>query len=370
MYDSRRSLIWLLPFLLLLLLPACSVMPVQPALEGFSSGALQQVRQQSAELERLQKLDAATPPQQQHIKQLRSNLQQFERAVIRRANRLEQQNDWHGAAQTLTGATRVLPDSTALSAAQRQLAERRHASEERVRMELAIHRGEQLLNDVEAYQRLQQLQGPGLMSWLELKNFHRKRRASADVLQEHAQRAMEREDYPLAQRALEVAQGLYGDDLQQNNELREALDRDLALISRQLRKTAVQPKKKAQTESAKAIRARKDKADITALHKALANGDLINARPYLDRLRQRSPQHPQLPSLQARFQTQLNTHIKSALKRGNDLYSQGEIERALGVWREAKTLAPSNVELLANIARAEKVLENLKALSMPARTSH
>ncbi|WP_295799590.1 tetratricopeptide repeat protein [uncultured Microbulbifer sp.] len=344
-------------FLLLPLLPACSLVPLQQqTLEGFPPDTVQRVRQQSAELEQLQKREVATPAQYQQIRQLRSSVQQFERDVIHTASGMERQDNWHGAEQLLQGATRVLPDSQVLASAHNNFAERRQLREERVRMELAIHRGEQLLKDAGAYEHLRQLQGPDPLTWLELKNYQRECRESAQSLQQHAQRALERKDYALAQHGLKIAQRLYGDDLQQDTDLRDSLQRNLTLANRQLRPAKPRP---AGTSH------RDDRAPVAELQQALDAGDLPSARQHLDQLRQQSPQDPRLLSLQSQFQTQVSNRVDGAIKRGNDLYSQGEIEQALEVWLEARTLDPDNVELLANIARAEKVLENLRALSPP-----
>ncbi|SHE76031.1 hypothetical protein SAMN04487965_0593 [Microbulbifer donghaiensis] len=355
MCDRRLALLW---FLLLPLLPACSLIPTQQqALEDFPADALQQVRQQSAELGRLQNLATATPAQQQQIKQLHSSLRQFERNVIHTASRLEKQDDWHGAERVLQGAKDILPQSQALYSAHQQFSERRQLHEERVRMELAIHRGEQLLKDAETYQRLQQLKGPDVLTWLELQNFHRKCRGSAQALQQHAQQALQREDYTLAQRGLKIARRLYGSDLLQDENQREKIDQDLALANRQLRPTKRHPAGDSQKKDNQIL--------VAEVQQALDAGDLLGARHHLNRLQQESPQDPLLLPLQSQFRTQLDARLEAAIKRGNDLYSEGKIERAVEIWREAKALDPENVELLTNIARAEKVLENLKALSAP-----
>ncbi|WP_323844850.1 hypothetical protein [Microbulbifer magnicolonia] len=343
--TSRSVLLWLL---LLPLLPACNLIPTQQqVLEGFPSDALQQVRRQSAELDWLQNLDIATPDQQRKIKQLHSNLRQFERDVIHAASRLEQQDDWHGAERILRHATGALPDSRILGSARQQLDERRQLREELVRMDLAIHRGEQLLKDAKAYQRLRQLKGAGLPTWLELNVYQHKCRKSAKELQHYAQRALERQDYALARRGLQIAQRLSGDDYQLDD-----IERDLALANRQLRQAKRQPAKASVENDA-----------VVELQQALDAGDLLSARQHLNRLQQRSPRHPQLAPLQAQFRTQLAVRVETAVKRGNDLYSRGDIDGALEIWREAETLDPDNVELLASIVRAETVLQNLRILS-------
>lgn len=369
MHDRRLASLCLSSCLLLLpLLPACSLVTPQPQkLEGFSADTLHQVHRHSAELEHLQKLNTLSRSQQQRVQYLRRSLQQFEQDVIRSADQLEHQENWQGAEEQLDSALRILPNSLQLSIAQKQLAERRELREERVRMELAIHQGEQLLKDTQAYQRLRQLQGPGVLNWLEMKNFDRKRRASAASLQEYAQRAIQRanrEDFVLAQRALTVAKGLYGDDLRltENGELGAAIERDLALTNRQLRPAKPQPVKTPQKKE--------QTISLTELKQALDSGNLLSAKQHLNQLRAQAPQHPQLAPLQSEFRAQLSSRVESALKRGNELYSQGEIERALEVWREAGTLAPDNVELQANIVRAEKLLENLRALSAPFSADH
>ncbi|SDJ58831.1 hypothetical protein [Microbulbifer yueqingensis] len=344
----RPILLWLL---LLPLLPACSLMPAQQqALEGLPPAALEEARRQSAELDQLQQLDIATPAQQKQIKQLHSSLEQFERDVIRAASRLEQQDDWHGAEQILHRATSALPDSRVLDSAREQLDERRQLREELVRMELSIHRGEQLLKDAKAYERLRQLKGPGLVTSLELKLYQRKRHKAAEELQYYAQRALERQDYSLARRGLQIAQRLYGDDYQSDN-----IERDLAEANRQLRKAKRPP-----------ARSSVDNKAVVEVQQALDTGDLLGARQQLNRLLQRWPRNPQLLDLQEQFRTRLSARVETAIKRGNELYSRGDISGALDVWREAKSLDPDNVELQASIARAEKLLQNLRALSTPS----
>lgn len=350
-------------FFLLPLLPACSLISAQQeGLKGFPPDVIQQVRQQSDELHQLAKLDTATTAQQQQIKQLRNELLQFERDVISTAGRLEQEEDWQRAEKILQAATRALPGSRAIATASLQLSKRRQVHEERVRMELEIHRGEQLLKDADAYFRLQQLQSPGLLTWLELKSHNRERRASAKALQQHAQRAMNRKDFALAQQGLQLSQRLYGEELQQDMELRAKLERDLAVVNRKLRPINPQPDQAPRIQDSQI---KDERLPISELRQALESGELLKAREYLNRLQLQSPQHPQLLPLQSLLHTLLNVRVETAINRGNELYSQGNIERALAVWREAKTLAPENVELQANIARAEKVLENLRALTAP-----
>lgn len=351
-------------FLLLPLLPACSLLPAQhQTLEGFSPESVQQVRLQSAELDQLQSQGALTPAQRKIAETLQGNLRQFEQDVIRRANALKKNDDWYGAEQLLANAAGILPASQPLTTALRQLSQQSQLREARVRMELEIHRGEQLLKDTEAYRQLRQLKGPGVLTWLELKNFQRKRRASAQALQEHAQQALARQDYSLAKRALTIAQGLYGDDLPQDSGQRAQLERNLALATRQLRPVRSKP----QMRPVKRSEESEDKVPVADLQHALDNDDLLSARQHLEQLQHQSPQHPQLPPLQIQFETQLHARIQSAIQQGNNLYSQGNIEQALAVWRKASILAPDNVQLLANIARAEKVLQNLRALSPPTR---
>ena len=369
MHDGDKAAKWYFAWLFLLpLLPACSLVPsATPVLQGFPPETPSKVRQQSADLEQLESLESRTPAQQQQILNLRGELHRFEQDIIRAASRQEKMNDWLGAAQTLSAAVKIRPESHALKSAQRQFTARRQLHEQQLRMELAIHQGEQLLKDAEAYRRLQQLQGPGVMNWLEMKNFERKRRASAQSLLEYAQEAVQRaqsKDYKLAQRALIIAQGLFGNDLEQaeNRDVKVGLEQNLAEANRQLRPAKAKP--------TKAPPPKQKVAPIAELKRALETGDLVTARQLLDQVQQQAPRHPELQSLQSRFQSALDTRIEFAIEHGNQLYSRGSIEQALIVWRKAEALAPGHIELRANIARAEKVRENLRALSAPANSEH
>ncbi|MCA0900598.1 tetratricopeptide repeat protein [Microbulbifer agarilyticus] len=345
------------------LLPACSLVPTtQPTLEGFPAETAQRVRQQSTELDQLQSLNAPSPSQQRQLRQLRRELHRFEREVLESASRLERKNEWYRAAQQLEGAIAVLPTSPVLTAAYGEFQERRKLRGERVRMEIAIHQGEQLLKDIDAYKRLQQLQGRDVLTWVELKNFNRKRRASAEELQKYAELALLRKDYGLAQSGLKVAKALYGDDLEQDKENKEQLEQSLTEANHQLRK---RNPRRTKVAARKPSPASAQPIPTAELEQTLDNGDLPSARQQLTELEQQAPDHPELQTLQARFDSMVSAQLESALQRGNELYSQGEIEQALAVWREAHTLAPENMELRGNISRAERVLENLRALSTP-----
>ena len=359
MRDGRLLLTWFLLIPALYLLPSCSLVPSSKTLEGFPPDTAQKVQYASSELYQLRQLESPTPSQQTHIGQLQQNLQQFEQDVIRAAGELEQQERWHDAQRLLHDAARILPGSHALNRAQHKLAGRRQLREARVRMELEIHQGEQLLKDLTAYQHLQQLEGPGLLNWLELKNFNRKRRASARALQEDAHWAMEQKEYALAERALKTALALYGDDLPLDPAERANMETILAQTEQKLR--PVKPRRPTRASPAKVV-----KAPVAELQQALNAGDLASAQQYLTELQQLSPPPRQLDALQQRFQSQLNSRVTGAIKRGNELYSQGKTKQALRVWREVAALAPENVELQSNIARAEKLLENLRALSAPS----
>ncbi len=115
----------------------------------------------------------------------------------------------------------------------------------------------------------------------------------------------------------------------------------------------------------------------TAYEQDLAAGDLEAARESLSRLRRLDPFDPEYETearqleaalriewkrREARIRVQLAPEVDGLVEAGRDAFRNEELEIALSMWRRALLIDPNNQRVQAYIGRAERQLENLKAL--------
>jgi hypothetical protein len=242
-----------------------------------------------------------------------------------------------------------------------QFTERRAIREEVLRAELAIHQGEQLLQNAGAYDSLQRVTPLKVLTWIEVNAYERRRINAAKSLKRFADKAIARDDYYLARRCLSISSRLHND---------EEAEQQLLLADAYIRKIRQRIDSAANSGSVpvgvNTVR-KGGKPDAELLvgefYQALQNNKFLSARKYLSEMQLVYPQHRSLVSMNSQYRLKLNRRVNAAVEKGKDLYSEGKVEQALRVWRDVESLAPNNVELLSSIARAEKVLQNLKALT-------
>lgn len=348
-----------------LALAACATpMPPKEAQSALTEQTLQQAAAVASELVVLEKLKQPSKADFRRRARLRDQLWQFEREVIRAAIRLEQQDEWTQAEQVFRLATKAVPDSHILRFARFQFADRRAEREEVLRAELAIHRGEQLLQNASAYEALQRVTPVNFLTWIEVNAYERRRMDAATTLKRYADKALKRDDHYLARRCLSLSFRLHEDaDVKKNLMLADAYIRD---IRQRIAMAGTTSKTNA------VVGDRKPDAELLVgeFYDALQKDDFFHARRYLSVLSNEYPRHRNLISMNSQYRLKLNRRVNEAIEQGKVLYSEGKVKEALRVWRKAEPLAPKNVELLSGIERAEKVLHNLRVLTAKNPADH
>lgn len=102
---------------------------------------------------------------------------------------------------------------------------------------------------------------------------------------------------------------------------------------------------------------------LSAYELAFSGGDLLQARKALAELQAAQPGSDTVEALEAQFQAAVAERVGRGMEESRRLYSQGKIQQALDNWTALSRLDPENGELIANIARAEKVLAKLRELN-------
>ncbi len=313
-------------------------------------------RSQSVERAKLEKLKKPSKAEIKRRAKLRDEQQKFEHRVIQKAISLEQQDDWEAAEELLWQANRVVPSSQALRTARMQFDDRRTIRQEVIRAELAIHQGEQLMQNASAYESLQRVASVKFLGWIEVKAYKSRRADSAKKLEDFADKALAREDYYLARRCLSLSHRLQND---------KEVKKKLKLADAYIKQVKKRNTGKSSSRSRWSIN---DNADaellVGEIHHALQKNDFLTAKRELSNLRRQYPDYRGLVSINSQYGLQLDRHINNVIEEGKVLYSEGAVEEALKVWQKIKPLAPNHVELLSSIARAEKVLQNLRMLKV------
>jgi tetratricopeptide (TPR) repeat protein len=333
-------------------LGACSTLGTRPGTTVMLGPELVEgIRQQVEVRQRLQGLEPGDPDYGRHtadLKAAKNRIWQFERHVIAAAVRYEQKQQWREADHIFIRALKYVPNSEILQAARKQMEERREAREQTLRAELSINEGEQLLKDARSYKQIAQLKPSSLLTRLEINAYQRKRRKVSTQLLSQGKLAIEHRDYALARRCLAIAERL-----DSTEEVRDAL---------QLANARLNHNRRVGSLPQQALREGSLQAQIEQYQQSLAKGDLSLSRRQLIQLQQKFPDNPVIQTLEAELRILIEAKVAAASQHAKVLYSEGNVQQALSLWQEILPLDPDNPDLQLNISRAQRVLENLRAL--------
>ncbi len=280
-----------------------------------------------------------------------------EREYIRSAVQAENQRDWRTAQRTFLNGLRHLPNSQIMRAAYQQYKQRRQVHEEVLQAELLITEGERLMKDARTYEKLIDIKSSSIIQRWRAMNVNLTRKRVAKKLSRHSQLAVQRTDYTLARRCLSLANRLHSTPatvLALND-----LNQYIKPLTPKARKLS--PRKAVVAKAA--APSNTFDSQLLALKSRLAAGELLQVQQQLTRLQRAYPSNIELDVLSAELKTAIDAKVINDTERGKVLYSQGRVELALTVWRDVLPLAPNNTELKSKIARAERLLQNIKHLN-------
>lgn len=141
----------------------------------------------------------------------------------------------------------------------------------------------------------------------------------------------------------------------------------------QLTRMALTTLEQRQSQHKKAMRSRilrsQDKSKrqqveqlLTRANETLARDDLPGARRTLDELLALDAANADALTLRDAVNSAVTARSEELLRQGNQLYRSGNIEQAKRTWEQGLQIDPENAQLLANVQRAERVLQNLQEL--------
>lgn len=182
--------------------------------------------------------------------------------------------------------------------------------------------------------------------------------------------ALSANEFDLAEQRLTMA-----NTLNPTSENITALDRldHLRLLEKRKRRdiSRAEEEKKRKTESRNRVQVqRKEQARaeiestrfVEQISQYLAKKQLHAARTHFNKFKKLHRNHPDIQRFQRLISRAIKKKVDSLFVEGSELYSNGQIEKAKGLWEYALRLDPNNVKVKSRIKRAEQVLSKLREL--------
>lgn len=343
------------------LLGACSTLPI-------GSERLALVEQLVAEQEfaRAEKLladiDARDPEFEALLvrrRAIRPLIRQFEENTIERVIRLKRADDWTAAEEVLEVAMGKLPDSDTLRNAEEQFYEDRIARLEQIDREISLLQGEHLAAKTPLVQRAEGIHPKGLKTRWRSFRHGREAEALADELLSCGEQALEDSRYQLAESCLRMAASLTS---------KESTSAQLARLETRREREEAQAAARAEAQreaeqAARLVRKTEQVNQLKARYRRLVDANWwVAAKEILTELSTQVPEDQTIIAWSEELQAIIDEQVAAGIQKGQALYSEGQLHRALAVWRQAAKLEPTNPVLQAHIARVERFIAKLQRL--------
>ena len=290
---------------------------------------------------------------------IRPLMVQYEQYNIRQAALLQAQDQWPQALALLRGAQQKLPRSEALRTAVNQFFRQRAQRLAQIQRQIGLLEGENHLNKTPLLTKILDIHPAGVGGrWRQF--WHRRQSQSL------AKDLLECGDHALAVQQLDLAEACFA----MAGALSSAVDvsPQLATINRQRLLLEQQAEANAKTEFQQRQQQfqQQSQQQIAALKQQyqhlIAAEWLVAAKQILDQLQILAPESEQGRQWAKDLQWLFDQHIDQGIRRGQALYSHGQLKDALAAWQDTAQLDPENPVLQAHIERAERFLRKLQRL--------
>ena len=339
--------------LFLLLLHGCTVVNHL----NFGSNRMERVDQYLAEQEfsKALTLIADTPeddPQALQLAKKRktiiSQLKTFEQQTVTTALKQERSNNWPGAKLTYEEALKKLTNSKRMEAGQASMLKRFQGRMTALEQEELIVTGEWLKKKLPLLRSLHE-NDPGdiTIQWRYSRTEKEAEKIGGELLKAGEQMLAEN-DLAMARRLLPLAA-----KLAPGSESKAALSH----LNRVLQERKVKKQKSIRT-----IAQKENKLAIEAFNKAMAHGNLQEARHHLTLLSPALKKSTSVELMQERLDNAIGKWIQEELSIGDSFYRAGEYEHAMKVWQNILELSPDHETTQRKIDRAETIIEKLTIL--------
>jgi len=272
----------------------------------------------------------------------------YEQTEIARAMTLMEKGEWYEADITLQDAMDKLPPSMALDKTYRDFSAARDQHLKDLYCALYRNKADWLIMNRPVQEQLKKTQPDASKTQRIFSQYDNDTTQVYAELLDCGKDAAGRNDLQLALHSYKLASKLRTD---------KALNTTLARLQQ------VIDRKRAVTQSGQAQALSQLGQNLLDKSKqALAAGDLKLAIRHYEKIPDADKQLPPVVAYDADMNRRIHENVRQGIELGRKLYSQGQVEQALAVWKKLRDIDPDNENLLKHIERAERVLDKIKQL--------
>lgn len=293
----------------------------------------------------------------------------YETGIINQANLLEAQGRWQIAEDMYVGGLNTLPFSQQLREAKAAFMQRNQHAVNKLKAQALINNITSLLNNKAIYDELLHTAYRDRRINSDIKHNNHELKKAIPLLLSYGQEALNKGDYLFAHECLSLAYRL-----SPVTEIREILDiAGLHLASEDTVAITVmaeeKPAKKATTtklwrhSNHTKIKTAEEPILLRAYMEAVRSGRLHQAVRYMEMLMKQQPASKEINGLKSDLDRLIATKVEVEYDVAVRLYSEGDVKQALAVWKSILPLDPGNIKLKSDIARAKRVLANIRRIT-------
>ncbi len=282
-------------------------------------------------------------------KTILDQLQSFEKQIISKALTQEKNNDWPGAKLTYGEALKKNSSSVPLQEAQQAMVMRFQGKMAMLDDEVLIVTGESLKKKLPLLQERHESEpGDRTVKWRYSRTQNDAREIAMELLR-LGEQMMADNNLAMARRTLPLAASLAPEDPESQAAVRLLNNR---LETRKLKKQ----------KSRKKVAKKNDKIEVEAFNKAMAHGELSEARHHLGRLTPAMQQSMVAELMKERLDSAIEEYVQEEQSIGDFFYRVGDYQQAIRVWENIIELAPNNEIVKTKLERAATIVEKLESL--------
>lgn len=294
---------------------------------------------------------SSDPAQQQHWQQLQADTMQradaFMQSEIEAIDVLREEQDWFEANRRTQFLLDNVPGSEVLQTYLNGYSDQKQRYLDELTRELLVFESEHLPQSLALLEKLYQADaGNSLYRKLLNREQARREQVIEDLYEKIAQLEAEKKYYT----SLVLAKALQR--LEDSAQLQARIDQFRQFVDA----------RNAQRDASDGELSKEQKQLLHNYGVALVAEQWLQARAILDDLLRERPHDGELLGQDTYLKEVFAEEVAEAITEGEQKYSSGNIEEALALWREVVPMAADNVQLQANIERAQRILDKVKAL--------
>ncbi|MCW9013504.1 MAG: hypothetical protein OQL06_06940 [Gammaproteobacteria bacterium] len=270
------------------------------------------------------------------------NKQSFINNTLVTAQKMQSQNNWQQAIDTLDEALRKIPEDTKLLTQHKSIIEQRNNQVIELRKDMLLKRSRALIQYKAIYKQLEKLIPEDFSAQYDINNYNKEKTEISAELMDCGNHALAEKQYAQAEECFHLS-----------HELIPSKDKLALLNKTKNRRKIIEDKNRS-------------KELIESYQKAFDKGDFPKARYHLETLIALKPDDQKARQLKARLDKEIHELMTRGIAEGKKHYSEGNIKKAVTIWQELLKTDPKNTELISLLARGKKVskkIENLEKSS-------